>query len=198
MFRPGTGSLSVEGKEPEVGDGSPAQRGLLITAGILVLGDNIAEGQLIEAVALPWLEIIKELERNPHFLHQLDWRKVEELVAGAYKQDGWPDVTLTRRSGDGGRDIIARKPGFGAVCIYDQVKAYSLGHVVTADDVRALFGVVTRDHNVSKGIVTTTALFAPGVREEWKAFMPYRLDLRDGPTFRAWLVGLKEPQQPTR
>jgi len=62
-------------------------------------------------VALPWFEIIKELERNPHFLHQLDWRKVEELVAGAYKQDGWPDVTLTRRSGDGGRDIIARKPG---------------------------------------------------------------------------------------
>jgi len=46
MFRPGTGSLSVEGKEPEVGDGSPAQRELLITAGILVLGDNIAEGQL--------------------------------------------------------------------------------------------------------------------------------------------------------
>src|SRR5215472_1731977 len=53
----------------------PAQPELIIPAGILVLGDEVDEGQLIESVAFPWFEFIKELERNPDFLHQLDWRK---------------------------------------------------------------------------------------------------------------------------
>src|SRR5215472_4839505 len=95
--------------------GRPAQPELLIPAGILVLGDKVDEGQLIESVALPWFEIIKEWGRNPLFLQQLPWRKVEELIAGAYRREGWPEVILTPRSGDGGRDIIASKPGVGAV-----------------------------------------------------------------------------------
>jgi len=122
----------------------------------------------------------------------LGWRTLEELIAGAYTREGWREVILTPRSGDGGRDIIASRPDLGTIRIYDQVKAYSPGHVVTADEVRALFGVVTRDQNVSKGIVTTTTTFAPRVREEWKAVMPYRLDLKDGPALAAWLTGLKD------
>jgi restriction system protein len=174
----------------------PAQPELIIPAGILVLGDDVDEGQLIESVALPWFEIIKELERNPDFLHQLDWRKdwriVEELVAGAYEREGWTNVILTRRSGDGGRDIIASKPGIGAIRIYDQVKAYKPGQRVTADEVRAVLGVLNRDQNVSKGIVTTTATFAPGISEELEAFIPYRLELKDGPVLREWLIGLRD------
>ena len=34
MFRPGTGSLSIEGQEPNVEEGSPVQPELLILAGI--------------------------------------------------------------------------------------------------------------------------------------------------------------------
>jgi hypothetical protein len=49
---------------------------------------------------------------------------------------------------------------------------------------------VTRDANVSKGIMTTTATFAPGVPEEWKAYIPYKLELKDGPKLREWLMGL--------
>jgi hypothetical protein len=67
---------------------------------------------------------------------------------------------------------------------------------VTADEVRALFGVLTRDQNVSKGVVTTTATFAPRVCEEWKAVMPYRLELKDGPMVTAWLMGLNEARRP--
>lgn len=185
---PGTGSLGVEGQQPGVEVTHPE---LLIPASILNLGDRTTEGQLIEAVALPWFEILKELERDPQFLHQLCWRRVEELVAGAYKREGWPEVILTPRSGDRGRDIIASKPGVGAVRIIDQVKAYSPGHKVTAGDVRELCGVLARDPNVSKGIVTTTATFAPGVHEEWKEWTPFRLELKDGPTLTAWLVGLR-------
>ena len=147
----------------------------------------------MEAIAIPWFEIIRELERNPNFLHKFDWRKMEELVAGAYKKEGWPLVELTPRSGDKGRDVIATKPGFGSIRIIDQVKAYGLGHKVPADDVRALLGVLSRDQNVSKGIVTTTSTFAPGVEDELKAFIPNRLELKTGPLLVEWLKGLMPP-----
>ena len=147
---------------------------------------------------MPWFDIIKALERDPNFLHQLrDWRIVEELIAGAYKRDGWPEVILTPRSGDGGRDIIASKPGFGAIRFYDQVKAYSPGHNVPADDVRAIFGVLNLHPNVSKAVITTTALFAPGVDEEFKPVMPNRLELRDGPRLREWVIGLGAKEKQT-
>src|SRR6266545_2872997 len=136
---------------------------------------------------LPWFDIINALERDPSYLHQLDWRRIEELIAGAYTRDGWPEVILTPRSGDGGRDIIASKPGFGAIRFYDQVKAYGPGQRISANDVRAIFGVVNLHQNVSKAVITTTTLFAPGVHEEFKAVMPNRLEFRDGRALRKWL-----------
>src|SRR6266849_5180384 len=96
---------------------------LLIQATIITFGERTNEGQLVEAVAIPWFEIVRELVRNPRFLHEIDWRKMEELVAGAYKKEGWPQVELTPPSGDKGRDVIATKPGFGSIRIIDQVKA---------------------------------------------------------------------------
>src|SRR4029450_11755683 len=114
------------------------------------------------------------------FLHQLNWRKVEELIAGAYVREGWPEVVLTPRSADGGRDVIASKPGIGAIRFYDQVKAYAPRLRVPANDVRALVGVLNIHPNVSKAVITTTAAFAPGIHEEMKDLIPYRLELRDG------------------
>jgi restriction system protein len=182
VITPGTGELRLSWLV-----GLPE---LLIPATIVVTGDPVAEGQLIEAVAIPWFEIIKQLQRDPQFLHQLDWRKLEELIAGAYKREGWPEVILTPRSGDGGRDVIASKPGVGAIRIYDQVKAYKPGNNVPASDVRELLGVLTLHQNVSKAVITTTALFASGVPDEMKALIPYRLELKDGPKLNEWLIGL--------
>jgi len=166
---------------------------LLIQATIITFGDKTNEGQLVEAVAIPWFAIIRELERNPNFLFEFDWRKMEELVAGAYKRQGCPQVELTPRSGDKGRDVIATWPGIGSIRIIDQVKAYRPGHKVPAKDVRELLGVLDVEQNVSKGIVTTTSTFAPGVEEEMKRFMPYRLELRTGPQLVEWLTVLMPP-----
>ncbi|MFC1805660.1 restriction endonuclease, partial [Planctomycetota bacterium] len=103
---------------------------------------------------------------------------------------GWDEVTITPRSGDGGRDIIAVKRGICTIRIIDQVKAYSPDRRVTANDVRALLGVLSSDLNVSKGIVTTTAEFAPRIHEDRsiKPFVPYRLELKDGVRLRRWLL----------
>jgi hypothetical protein len=44
--------------------------------------------------------------------------------------------------------------------------------------------------DVSKGIVRTTSDFAPGIFEEFKAFLPSRLELKNGVTLIEWLKKL--------
>ena len=147
---------------------------------------------MIAGLAVPWFEIIAQLERDPDFLFKIPWRKLEELIAGAYDRAGWPDVVLTPRSGDRGRDVIATRPGVGSIRIVDQVKAYKPGHLVTADEVRSLLGVLAVESNVSKGVITTTSRFAPGIEADSGigAFVPYRLELKGGDQLRRWLLEL--------
>lgn len=129
--------------------------------------------------------------RDPQLIHNLDWRKWEELVAGAYSAQGWA-VILTPRSNDKGRDVIASRKDFGSIRIVEQVKAYGPANLVPANDVRALLGVLSLEPNVSKGIVTTTSDFAPGVYTdpEIQRFMPNRLELRPGSDLIRWMDGI--------
>ena len=79
------------------------------------------------------------------------------------------------------RDVIAVKRGLGVVRVIDQVKAYKPGHLVTADDVRALIGVLHGD-GASKGFLTTTSDFAPRLEADplIAHFIPSRLELING------------------
>lgn len=148
---------------------------------VIVPGGTTVEGQLIEAVALPWFEIIEFIKRDPSNAYQIPARKWEEIIAGAYKKAGFDEVTLTPRSGDYGRDVIAVKRGLGFVRVIDQVKAYKPGHLVTADDVRSLVGVLCGD-GASKGFLTTTSDFAPKLKEDplIVPFIPSRIELVNG------------------
>jgi restriction system protein len=67
---------------------------------------------------------LKELERDPNALYQLDSRQFEELIAGGYEEDGCDEVILTPQSGDRGRDVIATSKKWGTVRIIDQVKLF--------------------------------------------------------------------------
>jgi restriction system protein len=128
----------------------------LLLQAVIVAGDKTAEGRLIEAVAVPWFDIIELLKKAPNIAFQISPDKWEEIIAGAYHKAGFEEVTLTPRSGDYGRDVIAVKKGLGSIRVIDQVKAYRPGHLVTADDVRALVGVLQGD-GASKGFLTTRA-----------------------------------------
>ena len=112
----------------------------LLLQAVIVPGDKTQEGQLVKAVALQWFDIIELLSRDPAAAYQIEARKWEEIIAGAYQRAGFDEVTLTPRSGDFGRDVIAVKHGLGIVRVIDQVKAYGPGHLVAADDVRATGG----------------------------------------------------------
>jgi restriction system protein len=173
-------SISVDGPE------------LVLQATIIDLGASTLDGALVVGVATAWFEIVRNIQRDPQFLYKIHWRKLEELIAGAYERVGWPEVVLTPRSGDRGRDIIASRPGVGSIRIVDQVKAYSPGHLVTADDVRSVLGVLEVEQNASKGLITTTSDFAPGILTDHPlaALMPYRLELKNGNQLLSWLTDI--------
>jgi len=148
-----------------------------------------AEGILVKSTSLVWNEIVQLLGNDWTGVYQLTPETLEELVAGAYKNAGYDDVTLTPRSGDHGRDVIAIKHGIGCVKIIDSVKRYAPGNLVDYNDIRALGFVVTADSNASKGIITTTSDFPPRVKEDpfVAPFLPTRLELMNGEALQKWL-----------
>jgi len=154
-----------------------------ITVQSVVKLENVTEeGNIIKLIEPAWGEIIRNIQADPKMIYEISWRKWEELIAGAYDKRGFDEVILTPRSCDLGRDVIAVKHGWGSVRIIDQVKAHKHSNPVTANDVRALLGVLQADHSATKGVVTTTADFAPKISEDVliKPFIPFRLELING------------------
>jgi restriction system protein len=68
---------------------------------------------------------------------------------------------------------------------------------ITADDVRALIGVLHGD-GASKGFLTTTSDFAPLLRNDplILPFMPSKLELINGTALVAWLEKLAATGKP--
>lgn len=167
----------------------PENLPVVTTKAGLITGSRDTEGLLVQAVAIPWFEILKIIRQNPNAIYHIDPRDWEEIIAGAYKAAGFDEVVLTPRSADKGRDVVATKTGIGSIRIFDQVKAYGPGRVVTAEEVRAMLGVISGAQNVSKGVITTTAHFAPKLRDDpyIRPFLPYRLELKARGELLAWL-----------
>lgn len=153
----------------------------LLLQTLIIPGEKTHEGLLVEAVSIPWFDIIELLKKDPNIAFEIKPDKWEEIVAGAYHKAGFDEVTLTPRSGDFGRDVIAIKKGIGSIRVIDQVKAFKQGHLVTANDVRSLIGVLHGD-KASKGFLTTTSDFAPKLEQDPLIipFMPAQLELING------------------
>jgi restriction system protein len=169
---------------------------VVIQQQLLDLVDRTNEGAIAHALSVPWLEIYRELERNPNLIYEFSHspEKFEEFIAGAYDRDGWSRVILTPRSGDGGRDVIAEKYGFGSIRILDQCKAFSKGHLVGQNDVRAMIGVLQSDFGASKAVISTTSDFATGIATDpaIQNYVPYRLELRNGARLAEWFKKIGE------
>lgn len=151
--------------------------------------EKTTEGELVTALSVPWKQIVDALVRRPDLAFEIPPRKWEEIVAAAFDAAGYDQVTLTPRSGDYGRDVIAVKYGVGSIRIVDSVKAYRGHHRVPHDDVRALLGVLFADSRATKAILSTTSSFMPGVHTDpfIQKHVPYRLELMDGPRLIQWL-----------
>jgi restriction system protein len=172
----------------------------LTVQSIIIPEKKTTEGVLIKSASVVWATYVEMLRKNWKLAYEIPPHLWEELVAGAYKQAGFDNVTLTPRSGDYGRDVIAEKHGVGCIKILGSVKAYKPGHLVKHDDVRALLGVLSGERDASKGIITTTSDFAPKiVTDPYIApFMPYRLELMNGDQLSEWLISLLDAKLPRR
>jgi restriction system protein len=166
-----------------------------ITIRSIIIPERKTEsGVLVASTSVLWNQIVKELGNDWSLAYKLSANQWEELVAGAFKLDGYDDVTLTPRSGDHGRDVIAIKHGVGSVKILGSVKAYAPGNNVDYDAVRALMGVIGSERDTSKGIITTTSGFPPQIERDplIAPLLPTRLELIDGANLQKWLASLSK------
>jgi restriction system protein len=164
----------------------------LLLPTILEFGDTVQEGVLVRAVGFAWLEFVAAMLHDPRIMYDVDPRKLEELIAGGWKRAGADEVILTPRSGDGGKDVIATFAKAGRVRLFDQVKRYAPDHLVTAEEVRTMLGVLHIEGNVSKVFVTTTSEFAPGIARDdgIQRYIPGKLELRPRGVLLPWIEEL--------
>jgi restriction system protein len=159
---------------------SPEGFGVLLSRAVINPYEPSAEGHLIWSITAPLRSIIERIMKDPSLMYEVDPRKWEEIVAATYDESGlFDEVTLTPRSGDRGRDVIAVKNGFGSVRLIESVKRHTPGTKTTAEEVQALLGVLLSDPQASKGIVSTTWEFAPMIWEnpQITQYIPHRLEL---------------------
>jgi len=163
----------------------------IIVKTLIVPGDQTKEGTLVKGVSALWFEIMRMIQADPDSIHHIDWRKWEEIVAGAYNQEGWEVVVLTPGRGDKGRDIIAQRKDWGQLrfLLLDQVKSYAPDHLVGPDEIREMAGVLHREQGATKGIITTTSGFTPGALEEAEYLYP-RLELKPREKLLPWLASV--------
>lgn len=150
---------------------------------ILKYGEKMDEGRFVQAVAWTWFRLATKILGDPSIMYTIGAERWEEILAGIYREAGFDEVLLTRRSGDFGRDVIAvRRNIWPPIRVIDQMKAYKPGHRVTAEEVRAMIGVLQVDHQATLAVVTTTSKFAPKVITDpyIRPLIPYRLLLIDG------------------
>jgi YVTN family beta-propeller protein len=110
------------------------------------------------------------------WLRQLDWRQFEELVASAYRLQGFT-VLPTSPGADGGIDLILIR---GNERIFVQCKHWKAWQV-GAPIIRELFGLVAA-HQATRGIVVTSGTFS---REAQEFARHTGTELLDGPAVLA-------------
>ena len=128
--------------------------------------------------------MIEHFRRHPEELKRIDRRKFEELVAELFDTFGY-DVQLTKRTRDGGRDIIAVENRIVQAKYLIECKRPDPGGYVGVRPVRELLGVKS-DEKATKAILATTAYFSPDAmlffdRNRWE------LEPRDFKGLMSWI-----------
>lgn len=135
----------------------------------------------IQALAIPWLDILELIYRDPRSVYARPPDKWEEFIASAFTKSGFEEVTLSQRSHSHDKEVMARKKNLGTICVIDSFKAYRPGRLVRADDVKTMWSVMQDDKSVV-GIVSTNSKFEPRMRYDpfILQFLPSRLELIEG------------------
>lgn len=127
---------------------------------IKYLPDDLYEARYFDVAKATAAEIIREIQADKDLLRDITSRQFEEVVAELFRDKGY-QVELTKRTRDGGKDIIAiSKDDFGIRLKYFiECKHYAEEHKVGVDVVRSLQGVKNTKNGPNKTIIATTSSF---------------------------------------
>lgn len=119
----------------------------------------------MEYIPEPVLSVYEEILQNPSHVYNLEPWEFEEFVADVFRRKGF-DATITQRTRDGGKDIIAEFEIGGILYnTYFECKKYAQGHPVGVEIIRELFGVMNKDL-IDKGVIVTTSYFTKDAIDE--------------------------------
>ncbi len=100
-------------------------------------------------------KLIDHFKNSPGELKRIDRRKFEELVAELFDGFGY-EVEITKRTRDGGKDIIAIKNDIILEKFLIECKRPDTGNYIGVSPVRELYGVKTSEQATKAIMVTTT------------------------------------------
>lgn len=146
-------------------------------------------GEQLSSTLVPiqfaWDELCRYLARHPNYLHQMEPRRFEELIAEMFRSHGWV-VELTARTRDGGHDIVAvknvRPSGFRVLI---EAKRWSPERPVGVGVVRALYGL-HGSRSASKLILATSSTVSTVSKLEFQRVIPWELDFIERQAIIDW------------
>jgi hypothetical protein len=130
-------------------------------------------------------QILKYLSKHPEYVYDLSSQKFEELVGRILTDFGF-EIELTKRTRDGGRDIIAYiRNEVCKLLVFVECKQYAFDHPVGVEVVRSVYGV-QRAHRANKSLVVTTSYFTE-VAKQFQRVIEWECELRDYQDLKNWL-----------
>lgn len=142
-------------------------------------------------------ELLYEINKNLNIIYQIDSRKFEELIAHIFSLHGF-SVELTKRTRDGGRDIIAIRSDLEINSKYlIECKRYSLERPIGVELVRALYGVQMQE-GANKSVLATTSRFTADAKKfaSMQNTTEWGMDLKDINDIQRWVrSAITESQQ---
>jgi hypothetical protein len=154
----------------------------------LILPEHgIINARLNEGVA----ELILEIQKRNELIYEIDPRKFEELIAHVFRNHGFA-VDLTKRTRDGGQDIIAMRYDLGIPCKYIiECKKYAPKNKVGVELVRSLAGVQATI-GANKAVLATTSTFTKEAKKFASTIHTSQiyLDLKDYNDVMRWIMPL--------
>ncbi|BBO74354.1 hypothetical protein DSCW_17710 [Desulfosarcina widdelii] len=137
--------------------------------------------------------LITEITKDPRILYQISPRKFEEIIAKIFAKHGFK-VELTKKTRDGGRDIIAIRADLGIKSKYIiECKRYAVSNPVRVDIVRNLYGVQTKE-GANKSVLATTSFFTRDAKEFANAIntTKWAMDLKNYSDIVRWIKGMND------
>lgn len=123
---------------------------------------QVAGPSIIQVAAFVDRALIERLRANPQDLKTINRRLLEELVAELFSGFGY-QVELTKRTRDGGKDIIAVRRSEVETRFLIECKRPDPGNPVAVSTVRELYGVKV-DDGATKAILVTTSYLTPDAK----------------------------------